>query len=35
MSFAGKQMEPENIILSVVTQTQKDMHGMDSVISGY
>jgi hypothetical protein len=26
--FAGKWMEIENIILSEVTQTQKDMHGM-------
>ena len=28
MSFAGKWMALENIILSEVTQTQKDMHGM-------
>ena len=28
MNFAGKWMELENIILSEVTQTQKDMHGM-------
>ena len=28
LSFAGKWMELENIILSEVTQTQKDMHGM-------
>jgi hypothetical protein len=34
MSFAGKWMELENIILSKVTQTQKDMHGMYSRISG-
>ena len=34
-SFAGKWMELENIILSEVTQTQKDMHGMYSLISGY
>jgi hypothetical protein len=26
LSFAGKWMELENIILSVVTQTQKGMH---------
>jgi hypothetical protein len=26
LSFAGKWMELENIILSEVTQTQKDMH---------
>ena len=35
MNFAGKWMELENIILSEVTQTQKDMHGMYSLISGY
>ena len=34
LSFAGKWMELENI-LSEVTQTQKDMHGMYSLISGY
>ena len=28
LSFAGKWTELENIILSEVTQTQKDMHGM-------
>ena len=28
MNFAGKWMELEYIILSEVTQTQKDMHGM-------
>jgi len=28
-------MEPENIILSEVTQTQKSMHIMFSLISGY
>jgi hypothetical protein len=33
LSFAGKWMELENIILSEVTQTQKDMHGMYSLIS--
>ena len=33
LSFAGKWMELENIILSEVTQTQNDMHGMHSVIS--
>ena len=26
MNVVGKRMEPENIILSEVTQTQKDMH---------
>ena len=30
MNFTGKCMELENIILSEVTQTQKDMHGMHS-----
>ena len=35
LSFAGKWMELENIILSEVTQTQKDMQGMYSLISGY
>ena len=34
LSFAVKWMELENIILSEVTQTQKDMHGMYSLISG-
>ena len=28
MKFAGKWMELEKIILSEVTQTQKDKHGM-------
>jgi hypothetical protein len=28
LSLIGKWMELENIILSEVTQTQKDMHGM-------
>ena len=35
MSFAGKWMELENIILSEVTQTQKEMHGTYSLVSGY
>jgi hypothetical protein len=35
MNFAGKWMELENIILREVTQSQKDIHGMYSVISGY
>jgi hypothetical protein len=35
LSFAGKWKELENIILSEVTQTQKYMHGMYSLISGY
>ena len=34
LGFAGKRMELENIILSEVTQTQKDMHDMYSLISG-
>jgi hypothetical protein len=35
LSFAGKWMELENIILSEVTQTQRDMYGMYSLISLY
>jgi hypothetical protein len=35
LSFAGKWMDLENIILSEVTQTQKDMHGIYSLISEY
>ena len=35
MKFAGKWMELENVILSEVTQTQKDMHCMYSLIGGY
>ena len=35
MSFAGKQMELENIILSEITQTQKDLQSMYSLISRY
>ena len=35
LSFAGKWMELENIMLSEVTQTQEDMHSMYSLISGY
>jgi hypothetical protein len=34
-NFADKWMELENIILSEVTITQKDMHNMYSLISGY
>jgi hypothetical protein len=30
MTFAGKWMELENIILSDITQIQKDMHGVYS-----
>jgi hypothetical protein len=35
LNFAGKWMELENIILSEVTQAQKDMYGMYSLISEY
>jgi hypothetical protein len=43
MKFSGKWMELENIILSEITQTQKDTstqtqkdtHGVHSLISGY
>ena len=35
MKFLGKWMELENIILDVVTQSQKNTHGMHSLISGY
>jgi hypothetical protein len=35
LSFAGKWMKLESIILSEITQTQKDMHGMYPLISGY
>ena len=35
LSFSGKCMELENIILSEVTQTLKDMHSMYSLISEY
>ena len=35
MKFLGKWMELENIILSEVTQTQKNTHGMHSLVSGY
>jgi hypothetical protein len=35
LSFVGKWMELEIIILSEETQTQKDMHGMHSRIIGY
>ena len=34
LNFAGKWMELENIILSEVTQTQKDNYHMYSLISG-
>ena len=35
LCFAGKWIEIENIIPSEKTQTQKYMHGMYSLISGY
>ena len=35
MNFLGKWMELEHIILSEVIRIPKDMHGMDSLISGY
>jgi hypothetical protein len=33
--FLGKWMELEDIILSEVTQSQKNTHGMHSLISGF
>jgi hypothetical protein len=35
MKFTGKWMKLENIILSEVTQSQKNSQGMYSPISGY
>ena len=35
MTFLGKRMELENIILGEVTQSQKNTHGMHSLISRY
>ena len=35
IKFFGKWMELESIILSDVTQSQKNTHGMHSLISGY
>ena len=35
LNFAGKWMELENIILSEVTQTQKDNYHIYSLISGF
>jgi hypothetical protein len=35
LNFVGKWMKLENIILSEVTQTQKDMHSMYSLKRGY
>ena len=34
MNCLGKRLELENIILSEVTQSQKNTHGMQSLISG-
>jgi hypothetical protein len=34
LKFTGKCMELENIIMSKVIQTQKEMHGMYSLING-
>jgi hypothetical protein len=35
MKFFGKLMELENIILNEVIQSQKNIHGLYSPISGY
>ena len=35
MKFTGKWMELENVILNEVTQSQKNTHGIYSLISGY
>jgi hypothetical protein len=35
MKFADNWLELEKIILSTVTQTQKENHNMHSFISGY
>jgi hypothetical protein len=35
MRFSSKWLELENIILSEVTQAQKHMHGVYSLINGY
>jgi hypothetical protein len=35
LGFAGKWMEIENTILIKLTETQKDIHGMYSLICGY
>ena len=35
MKFLGKWMDLEDIILSEVTQSQKNTHGMHSLISRY
>ena len=35
MEFLGKWVELKNVILSEVTQSQKNTHGIHSLISGY
>ena len=35
MKFLDKCVELENIILTEVTQSQRNMHGMHSLLSGY
>jgi hypothetical protein len=35
MKFLGKWMELENMILSEASQSQKNTHGMHSLINGY
>ena len=35
MKFLGKWMDLEDIILSEVTQSEKNTHDMHSLISGY
>ena len=35
MNFLGKWMDLEDIILSEITQLQKNTHDMHSLISGY
>jgi hypothetical protein len=35
IKFLGKLMDLVDIILSEVTQSQKNIHGMHSLISGY
>ena len=35
MNFLGKWMERESVILSEVTQSQRNTHGIHSLISGY
>ena len=35
MKFTGKWMELEHIIMSEVTQKQKNTYGMYSLLSGY